>query len=120
MLDVVSQAERVEGRIRKNRRQLEELVADAAHGHISVERMRALGAEMANEHQLLEEELAAARARVAAQESEAERRHHADETRKRLAASGDALPFAERQAGLREIIDRIEVDGAACRLFLRP
>ena len=120
MLDVISQAERVEGRIRKNRRQLEGLVADTAHGHISVERMKLLGAEMADTHQLLEDELAAARARVAAQESEAERRRHAAQTRERLVTGGETLPFEEHQAGLREVVDRIEVDGPVCRLFLRP
>ncbi|MFN0148140.1 MAG: recombinase family protein [Dehalococcoidia bacterium] len=120
MLDVISQAERVAGRIRKSRRAVEELVADTAHGHISLERMKSLGGDMAHEHHLLEDELAAARARVAAQESEDERRRHADETRQRLVTSGESLPFEEHQAALREIIDRIEVDGPACRLFLRP
>jgi hypothetical protein len=120
MLDVMAQAGRVEGRMRKNQRELEELVADAAHGHISIERMKALGAEVAREHQSLQGELAAARARVAAQESEVERRRHRDETRQRLLTAWESLQFEELQAALREVVDRVEVDGPQCRLFLRP
>jgi site-specific DNA recombinase len=120
MLDTMAQVDRVEGRIRKNRRQVEELVADAAHGHISIERMKALGADVAREHQSLHDELAAARARVVAQQSESERRRHLEETRERLATEWESMTFEELQASLREVIDRIEVDGPSTRLFLRP
>ena len=120
LLDIMGQADRVEGRIRRNRRQLEEVVADAAHGHISIERMKALGANIVDEHHHLEEELHGARARVAAQQSEAERRRHLDDVRERLISEWDAFPFAELQSAIREIIDRVEVDGTECRVFLRP
>ncbi len=120
MLDVMAQVEKVENRIRKNRRQLEEIVADAAHGHISLERMKALGTTVALEHQVIEDELEAARGRVASQQSEAERRRHLDALRERVVREWDALGFEALQSALREVIDRIEVDGPEARLFLRP
>ncbi len=119
-LDVMAQAERIEGRMKKTRREVEELVADAAHGHITVERMKALGGELAREQQGLEGELAEARARLSAQQSEAERRRHLEEQRERLVRDWESLDVPALQAGLREVVDRIEVDGADFRLFLRP
>lgn len=120
VLDLAAEAERIESRMRRTRRQLEEVVADTAHGHISLERMRLLGAELAAEQQAQEVELAAARAKLAAHESESERHRHLEELRARLASEWEDLAFAELQAGLREVVDRIEVDGSDCRLYLRP
>jgi site-specific DNA recombinase len=120
LLDLMAQVERVEQRIRKNRRELEELVADAAHGHISLERMKALGAHYAEEHQALEDELVEARARVAAGQTEAERRKHLEILRHGLVVTPwDTIDFTELQTALRDVIDRIEVDGDDCRVFLR-
>ena len=118
-LDASSQVEKAEARVRKNRREIEELVGDAAHGHISLERMRAMGIALAGDRQDLVEELQGARSRMAAHESEAERRKHADETRQRLATNWEHLGFEALQAALREIVDRLEVDGGEARLFLR-
>jgi site-specific DNA recombinase len=120
LLDTMAEVERLEGRMRKTRRQLEELVADAAHGHISIERMRALGGELAREQQDIEAQIAAARSRAEAQQSEAERRRHQHEQRQRLQRDWDALDFAARQAALREVVDRVEVDGESMKVFLRP
>lgn len=120
LLDMIGQADRIEGRMRRNRRQLEELVGDAARGHISVERMKALGADVVEEHQQLEQELVDARARVSAQQTEAERRRHLDEMRERLIEQWETFDFAGLQAALREVVDRVEVDGAECRVLLRP
>ena len=119
LLDLMSQVDRIEARMKKNRRQLEEVVADTAHGHLNIERMRQIGSELAREHQSLEGELAAARERLAAQQSEAERRKHLEALRERLLREWPDLEFNELQASLREVIDRIEVDGADVRLFLR-
>lgn len=119
ILDLMGQVERADARIRRNRRQVEELVADAAHGHLSIERMKALGARLAREHEALEEELEAARARVVQAESEVERRRRLRAQHQRLISEWDSLDFAELQAALREVIDRIEVDGEECHLFLR-
>ncbi|MCZ2110254.1 MAG: recombinase family protein [Dehalococcoidia bacterium] len=119
LLDLVSQVDRVEARMRKNRRQLEEVIADTAHGHLNIERMRQIGSELAREHRGLETELAVARERLAAQQSEGERRRHLETLRERLLREWPDLEFNELQSSLREVIDRIEVDGADVRLFLR-
>ena len=119
LLDVMSQVDKIEARIKRTRRQVEELVADAAHGHITIERMRSLGSELAREQEANEADLAAARERLKAHQSEAERRDHLQGLRERVAQEWDALGFEELQTALREIIDRIEVDGPELRLFLR-
>lgn len=120
LLDVMTQIDKIEGRMKRNRRTLEEHVADAAHGHITIERMKSLGGETAVENQSLEGELSAARARLAAQQSEAERRKFLDDSRQNLISEWESLKFDELQAALRTVIDRIEVDGEDVRLFLRP
>ncbi|MCC7364153.1 MAG: recombinase family protein [Dehalococcoidia bacterium] len=120
VLDLIAEVDRIEARMRKTRRQLEEIVADTAHGHLSLERMRALGSELAKEQQDQAGELAAAKARLAAHQSESERHRHLDDLRARLTTSWDEMPFAELQRALREVVDRVDVDGDESRLFLRP
>ncbi len=119
LVDLVGQVDRVESRIKRNRRQVEELVADAAHGHITVERMKSLGGELAKEHLELEAELAASRERLKAQQSEAERQKHLESLREKLLRDWERLPFESLQSALRDIVDRIEVDGEDVRVFLR-
>jgi hypothetical protein len=119
LLDMMGQVERIEGRMRKTRRQVEELVADAAHGHITLERMRQLGSGLAQEQLGAESELSAAKARLLAQQSEAEQRRYLAELRDRVAGAWDGFEFSELQNALRELLDRIEVDGAEVRVFTR-
>ncbi|HKS91341.1 MAG TPA: recombinase family protein, partial [Tepidiformaceae bacterium] len=119
MLDMLGQAERIESRMKRNRRQLEEVVADAAHGHITVERVRTLGASLVDENRALQDELDTANARLAAQQTAAEREQHLATLRDRLTSEWDELPFEDLQSGLREIIDRIDVDGPNLRITLR-
>ncbi len=119
LVDLVGQVDRVEGRMKRNRRSVEELVADAAHGHITLERMKSLGAEFAREHQGLEAELSGAKERLHAQQSEAERRKHLEALRDRLVQDWEGIAFETLQSGLRDVIDRIEVDGEELRVYLR-
>ena len=118
-LDLLGQVDRIEGRMKRNRRQVEELVADAAHGHITVERMKSLGGELAQEHQDLQGELAATRERLQAQRTESERRKHLDDLRDKLLREWEQLPFEQLEGTLREVVDRIEVDSEELRVFLR-
>lgn len=118
-LELQAQVDRIEARIKRNRRQVEELVADAAHGHITVERLKAIGADLADEHRQLHAELAAARERIRAHETEAERRRFLEEQRRRAIREWESLPLEELQAALRDIIDRIEVDGDDVRVYRR-
>ena len=120
LADLGKEIDRIEGRMRKVKRQVEELVADAAEGLISIERMKSLGKELVQEQQELEAELAATKARLSAHESEAERHRHLRALRQRLVTEWDQLNFEDRQAFLREVVDRIEVDGPDVRLYLRP
>ncbi len=119
LLDLHTQVDRIESRMKRNRRQVEELVADAAHGHITLERMKSLGGDLAREHQDLEAELASARDRLHAQQTEAERRRHLEELRLRVLREWEQLSLADLQAALREVVDRIEVDDDDLRVFLR-
>jgi chromosome segregation ATPase len=119
LVDLIAQVDRVEGRMKRNRRSVEELVADAAHGHITIERMKSLGGELAREHQGLEAEMGDAKDRLHAQQSEAERRKHLEALRDRLAKEWESVPFETLQAGLRDVIDRVEVDGDDVRVYLR-
>ena len=118
-LDMISAVDKITARVRRNRREVEELVADTAHGHVSIDRMRSIGAGLAEDYEGLQDELADARARVAASESEAQRRTHLEEQRQRLVDDWETLSFPELQGALREVIDRLEVDGPECRLFQR-
>jgi hypothetical protein len=119
-LDLMSQAVKVESRMRRTRRELEELVADTAHGHISLERMKSLGTELALEQRDQEQELAAIRGRIEAQNTEAERQKHRELQRERLSGDWESMGFDDLQSAVREVVDRIEVDGAEMRLFTRP
>jgi site-specific DNA recombinase len=119
LVDLVGQVDRVEGRMKRNRRQVEELVADAAHGHITLERMKSLGGELAKEHQELEGELSSAKGRLEAQAGEAERAAHLEALRNRLLRDWEQFSFDDLQAALRDVIDRIEVDGEELRVFMR-
>jgi hypothetical protein len=120
VLDLMTQADRIEGRMKRVRRQVEELVADTAHGHISLERMRLLGTEHAREQLELDAELASVRERIQLQQGESERRRHVETLRESLRADWDSLAFDELRQRLREVVDRVEVDGQEMRLFLRP
>jgi site-specific DNA recombinase len=119
LLDLIAQGDRIEAQKKKNRRQLEQLVADAAHGHISLERMRALGTALAEEQQAMDDALAATQARLAAGQSEAERRRHLEAARTQLLRDWEGLGFEELQTAIREVVDRVEVDGPECRLYVR-
>jgi len=119
-LDLMSQVDRLDGQVRRNQRQVEALVGDAAHGHISLERMRTVGLNLVNEYESLDSQRRERKSRLDAQASDDERRQHLADTRERVARSWDKFEFAELQQKLREVIDRIEVDGDDIRLLLRP
>ncbi len=118
-LDLMSQADKVESRMKRTRRDLEELVADAAHGHITIERMKSLGAGLASEQMDHEAELSTIRERIEAQQSAVERQRHLEHQRDRLARDWKTLSFEDLQLAVREVVDRVEVDGTEMKLYLR-
>ena len=117
--EVAAEIERLEGRLRQVRRQVESLVGEAAGGQLPIERMKAIGAGFAKEQRGLERDVQDARARLAAERSEAEREEEAAATCKQLLASWEAFTLEKRQSLLREVVDRIEVDGEDARLLRR-
>jgi hypothetical protein len=82
--------------------------------------MRALGSKHAREQLDLEAELAAVRERIEAQRGEGERRRHMEAMKESLRSTWDELSFDDLRDRLREVVDRIEVDGEEMRLYLRP
>ncbi len=117
--EIQGEIERIEGKLRQNRRQVESLVGEAASGGLPIERMKALGTTYVREQRELEREAHEARTRLAAERSEAEREEQAEQTIGRLLARWEALSLEERQSLLREVVDRIEVDGEDARLLRR-
>ena len=51
--------------------------------------------------------------------SAAERQRHLESQRERLVAEWDDLGFEELQRTIREVVDRVDVDGPAMQLFMR-
>ena len=110
---------RIERRARRNRRRVERLLDEAARGELPIERLKTLGAARAEEQRALDEEARAARERLEAQRCEREREARAEAARERLLARWDGLAVEERRALLREVVDRIEVDGDETRVLRR-
>jgi hypothetical protein len=119
ILDLMASRERLEGRQKRNQRDLEQLVADAAHGHVSLDRMRSLGAEIVSEDEALSSELRDTKARALATETDVDRRKHLEATREKLIKEWEKLEVEELRTILREVIDHIEVDGDDVTLALR-
>ena len=117
--DASAQVERIEGQLRRLRRQVEELVADTAFGHMNLERMRTIGGELAREQQALQAQLREAKERLAAQRSVDEHREYLEQLRARLSTDWEKLEFGELQGALRELVDRVEADGKDVRVYLR-
>ena len=117
--DAVSQVGRIEGQMRRVRRQVEEIVADAAHGHITLERMRAVGASYVRDQAELQVDYLKAKERLEAQRSVVEQRQRLVDLRNRVTRDWDRMDFAELQVALRELLDRVEVDGDAVKVFQR-
>jgi site-specific DNA recombinase len=63
--------------------------------------------------------MSAAKTRLVAQQSEAERHRHLQELREQIARDWDTLEFPQLQLGLRELVDRIEVDADDLKVYLR-
>jgi hypothetical protein len=58
--------------------------------------------------------------RIEAQEGEGERQRHLEALRTEVVEGWASTPFEQLRNQLREVVDRVEVDGEEMRLFLRP
>jgi DNA invertase Pin-like site-specific DNA recombinase len=117
--DTEAEIRRNEGRQRRIRRRIEELVADAASGTITVERFRDAGAELASTERSISASIDAARDRLKTHHSEEERRESLRQTRKRLATAWNTLDIDQRRDMLRSVIDDVVVDDEDVRVYLR-
>lgn len=114
------ECQQLRSRIRQLDRKLEGYMEAAAKGRISADRMRKLGLASAADRLALEEALEEAEQRAAQQASAAERRRERERSLARLLDEWDALSFGDRQALLREVVDRVTVHDDGLRVLLRP
>lgn len=118
--ETAAAAERVRGRLRALDRRLADGLAQVTQGRLSRERLRAMGAELAEEHRVSQSDLMALGQRAAAQASEAERRKHQYRQIERIRSEWESLSFAARQALLRELVEAVMVSDTHVSTVLRP
>ncbi len=111
---------RTHGRQRQLDRRLAESLMLAAAGRLPAEKLRAVAAEVVEEHRILEEELVALQHRAQAQASDTGRRQRRERLLQRVRTEWDRIPFPERQAILHELIDRVVAYDDHVTTFLRP
>ena len=110
---------RVRSRMRSLDRRLSDALTAAAAGRQSPERLREVVAELSLDYQYSTDELLTLDQRAAAQASEGERRRHRERQLHRVSSEWEGLSFEQRQALLRDIVERVIVDADAVRTVLR-
>lgn len=120
---VAAETAMAESRLRSRLRSLDRRLADAltaaADGQETPERMRELAAEITADYQHSVGELAALDQRAAAQAGESERRRHRARQLARIRDGWDTLSFDDRQALLRDVVERVIVEEDGVRTVLR-
>ncbi len=117
--EIAGAESRVRGRIRGVEKRLQDHLDRAARGALPRDEMRRIANELIQEYQQAEEELAGLQRRSAAQTSEEEQRRHREQQLDRLRTEWDGLGFDDRQTLIRDIVERVVVDGDAVRTVLR-
>lgn len=110
---------KIRSRLRNLDRELDRLMEQAVGGRISKEKLRALSVEIAQRQLQLEEVLGESERRDRVREVRSERQHSREAALDRLRADWDSLPFAERQALVRDVLDRVMVHDDRVELILR-
>jgi DNA invertase Pin-like site-specific DNA recombinase len=120
---VAAETALAESRLRSRLRSLDRRLADtltaAADGQETPERMREVAAEITADYQHSVGELTALDRRAAAQASESERRRHRARQLARIRDDWGALSFDDRQALLRDVVERVIVEQDGVRTVLR-
>ena len=111
---------RVRSRMRSLDRQLSGSLGLAAGGRLRPEQLRETAHEVAGEYLLAEADLATLAHRAEAQASDSDRRRHQEQQRERVRSEWGRLPFEERQALVRDLVDKVLVDDDRVRTILRP
>ncbi|HJN91266.1 MAG TPA: zinc ribbon domain-containing protein, partial [Dehalococcoidia bacterium] len=117
--EIAGAQSRIQGRLRGVEKRLQEHLDSAARGAVPRDEVRATANDLVHEFQQAQDELAGLQRRSAAQSSEDERRRYREQQLSRLRGDWDDLPFDERQALLRDIVEKVIVDVDGVRTILR-
>jgi DNA invertase Pin-like site-specific DNA recombinase len=112
--------ERIRARLRAVDRRIERYVDAAAKGRLPKDRMHRLGIAAAADRLVLEDACESVEQRIAARQDGAERRASREHAVGELLRGWAAMPFARRQAGVREAIARLTVHDDRVELTPRP
>ena len=110
---------RVQSRTRAIERRLRTHLDRAAAGGLPPDEVRRIATDLVQEYQQAQDEFTALQRRRDAQTSERERRDYHDQQLQRIRTDWSSLPFDQRQALLRDVVERVVVDGDDVRTVLR-
>src|SRR3990172_1228330 len=114
------EAERLRGRLRQFDRRLEEGFSAAAKGRISKEQLHKLSVATASQQLKLEESLEEIERKIGEQADASQRRRGRQRALAQLLDGWEPLPIVEKQALLRELVDRVVVRDENLQVLLRP
>ncbi len=110
---------RILSRMRSVERRLQGQLERAAAGRRDQETLREAALEVVLDYQGAENELAGLRRRREAQTSERERQRYQEQQLDRIRRNWSSLPFDDRRALLRDVVQQIVVEGSRVRTVLR-
>jgi site-specific DNA recombinase len=110
---------RIRSRMRNLDRELDRLMEQAAAGLLSRERLRAQSIDIARRQLELEEQQGREERRTREREARAERQQLRQSVLDRLRDDWEGLPFEERQALLRDVLDKVVVHDDHVELMMR-
>lgn len=120
LAEAQAHSRRLRARLRRLDRRLEQYLDAAARGRLSRERFDSLSLALGAEQLSLEESVAEAERFAHQQASAAERVKRQERALARLRNEWERLPPAQRQALLRELLERVVVRDDGIRTLLRP
>lgn len=119
MAEHEQQCARLRARLRAIDKRLARYVEAAARGRLTAEKMRALSSSAAADGLGVEDALEAAEARSYEQASSVERKRRREHDLATLLERKEKLKFVDRQAGLREAVDRVIVADDHIEIMMR-
>jgi hypothetical protein len=120
LAEAQASSRRLRARLRRLDRRLEQHLDAVTRGRLSRERFDSLSLALGSEQLALEETLAEAERLAHRQASAAEMAKRQERALSRLRSEWDRLPPPQRQALLRELVERVVVRDDAILAMLRP
>ena len=120
LAEAQASSRRLRARLRRLDRRLEQYLDAATRGRLGRERFDSISLALGAEQLALEESLAEAERLAHQQASAAERARRRERALTRLRNEWDRLPPPQRQALLRELVERVVVRDDGIRALLRP